>query len=133
MELISRQNPSDRAVDLLRAVGDLVLIALGVIVMLATPGSLQTFGLHEPAASVWAAAVTIGAAAALVTGYTGHLIAELWSCLLVIGGLLLWVIALTWPPDTTLIKTAVALAVTRAIIGECVRIADTIGERKATR
>lgn len=126
-------NPSDRAVDWLRAIGDIVLIALGIIVMLATPGSLQDFGLHEPAASVWAAAVTIGAAAALVTGFTGHLIAEVWSCLLVIAGLALWVIALTWPPDTTLVKTAVALGIVRGILGEMVRIADTIGERKATR
>lgn len=126
-------NPSDRFVNRARAVGDIVLIALGVIVMLATPDSLREFGLHEPAASIWAGAVVIGSAGALVASMTRHLIAEVWFCLLAIAGLALWVIALAWPEDTTLIKTAVALGIARGIIGECVRIADAIGDRMATR
>lgn len=126
-------NPSDRFVNRARAVGDLVLIALGVIVMLATPESLREFGLHEPYASIWAAAVVVGAAGALVASMTRHLIAEVWFCLLAIAGLTLWVIALANPEDTTLVKMAVALGITRGIIGEMVRIADAIGDRMATR
>jgi len=126
-------NPSDRAVDWLRVLGDIVLVTLGILVLIATPDSLREFGLHEPAASIWAGAVIIGAIAALVSGFTHRLLLEVWSCLLVIAGLMFWVIALTWPEDTTILKTTVALGITRGIIGECVRIADAIGERRATR
>lgn len=124
---------TDRIVDAIRAIRDLLFIALGVTVMVATPDSLQEFGLGEPAATFWAGAVTFGAAGALITGITGHLIAEVWSCVVVCGGLLLWIIALVWRDDATVTSWSVAIVVATAIAGEVVRIADTVGERKATR
>lgn len=124
---------TDRIVDMVRAIRDLLLIALGVTVMVATPESLQEFGITEPAASCWAGAVLLGALVALIAAITGNLLVEVWACCVVCGGLLLWIIALVWRDDATITSWSVAIVVASTIAGEVVRIADTVGERRATR
>lgn len=124
---------TDRIVDLIRALRDLLFIALGVTIMVATPASLQDFGLSGTGAHLWAATVLLGALGALYAARKGRLLLEVWSCCVVIGGLLLWIIALVWRDDTNTTSWSVALVVACAICGELVRLADTIGDRKATR
>lgn len=124
---------TDRIVELVRALRDLLLIALGYTIMVATPGSLEDFGLTGTAAKLWAAAMLLGALGALYAAMTSRLLLEVWSCVTVIGGMLLWIVALVWREDTNTTSWSVALVVACAVCGEVVRIADTIGERKATR
>lgn len=124
---------TDKIVDLIRGVRDLLLIALGVTVMVTTPASLQEFGLSGPAASIWAATVLLGALGALIGAAWKRLVLEVWSCCIIIGGLLMWTIAILKQEDVTVTSWSVALVVACTICGEMVRIADTVGERRATR
>lgn len=124
---------TDRIVELIRALRDLLLIGLGVTIMVATPASLQDFGLTETEAQVWAATVLLGALGALYATLKKWLLVEVWSCCVVIGGLLMWIIALVCRDDATVTSWSVALVVACAVCGELVRIADTVGDRKATR
>lgn len=124
---------TDRIVDLIRALRDLLLIALGITIMVTTPASLQDFGLSGKGAHLWAATVLLGALGALYAAMTRRLLLEVWSCCVVIGGMLLWIIALVWRDDATTTSWSVALVVACAVCGELVRIADTVGDRKSTR
>lgn len=124
---------TDRIVELIRALRDLLLIALGITIMVATPASLEDFGLSGTGAQVWAATLLLGALGALYATARKRLLLEVWSCCAVIGGLLLWIIALVWRDDTNTTSWSVAIVVACAVCGELVRIADTVGDRKATR
>jgi hypothetical protein len=85
---------TDRIVEMIRAIRDVILIALGVTIMVATPESLQDFGLSGTGAKVWAATVLLGALGALWATWKRLLLLEVWSCVAVIGGLLFWAIGL---------------------------------------
>lgn len=124
---------TDRIIDLIRSSRDIHLIALGVLVVIGTPASLQDFGLSGPAALLWGATVLLGALGALYAAVTDRLLLEVWSCITVLGGLAMWAIGLVWRADATLDAWKVAIVVVIAMHGELVRIADTVGERKATR
>lgn len=124
---------TDKIVDLIRAARDLLLIALGFTIMVTTPASLEDFGLSGTGAHIWAATLLLGALGALYAAMTNRLLLEVWSCCLVIGGLLMWIIALVWRDDANVTSWSVALVVACAVCGELVRIADTVGDRRATR
>lgn len=122
----------DRAIDLVRQARDVLLIGLGVIVMVALPPSLREFGLSPAVAHVWASLILGGAAAALAASYRRQwIVVEIWGCLAVVAGLAIWAAGLM--AKGTSASWAVAIVVVCAILGEVVRIADTIGEREATR
>lgn len=124
---------TDRVIELIRSSRDLHFIALGVLVVIGTPASLQDFGLNRPGALLWAGAVLLGALGALYAAMTDRLLLEVWSCVAVLGGMAMWAIGLVWRDDATLDAWKVALVVIIAMHGELVRIADTVGERRATR
>lgn len=123
----------DRFVAAVRAARDLLLIGVGVTVMVSSPKSLEDFGLSAPGVKVWATCVLVGAIGALGSGMAGRLILEIWACCLVSGALLFWAVALVWRPDTSVTSWSIALLALSVIAGEVVRIADTVGERQATR
>lgn len=122
----------DRAIDIVRQVRDVLLIGLGVVVMVALPPSLSEFGLSPAVAHVWAALILGGALVALVASSRKQwIVAEIWGCLAVVAGLAIWAAGLM--AKGTAPSWAVALVIVCAILGEVVRIADTIGERESTR
>lgn len=102
---------------------DLIMVAVGLLLLSAPPPSVDQFSPSNLMALVWAAALVAGG---LVSGY-GVLarkpLAEVVGCASVGGGFFIWFLAAITRDDRTETTVAVALVMLAGAVGQAYRVA----------
>lgn len=105
-----------------RILRDLCLIGVGILNLVETPPSIAEGGLHGWLGFVWASMIGGGAASSLY-GVTRHqLVAEIYGCVFVGGGFMVWAFTSVTRPDATLTSYALALVFLSGTAGQLYRV-----------
>lgn len=87
---------------------DLVVVALGIIVLITTPPSLVEFGADDVATAAWSLLPLVGGVFCLFGVLRRHVLAEVVGSFTVASGFIVWTLAVLMSPGRTLVSWAVA-------------------------
>jgi len=102
---------------------DLCLLWTGSIyVFVVTPPSISEAGFYGVTSIAWALLLFGGSLVSFIGLVLGKTLAELWGCLAVGGGFLLWTIAAVIQPDVTAVSLGVAGVLAAGVFGQIYRV-----------
>lgn len=91
-----------RVAHFLGVLRDLLVVAVGIIVLIATPPSLQEFGADDAAVLAWALLPLVGGLLCVYGKLREQVTAEVVGSFTVAAGFLVWAYAVTQQPGATL-------------------------------